>query len=165
MAYKDEYEVARLYTDGAFRAELASRFEGGYRLRFHMAPPIFARKDPRTGIPRKIALGPWTERAMRILRHFKGLRGTWLDPFGRTAERRMERALIQEYRETVESLLDGLSTETLDQAVRIVSLAETVRGYGHVKAAAVARYRAELQQMMHLYLQPSEGEIPLQKTA
>ncbi|HEY0295486.1 MAG TPA: indolepyruvate ferredoxin oxidoreductase family protein [Bordetella sp.] len=165
MAYKDEYEVARLYTDGAFRAELASQFEGEMQLRFHMAPPLFARKDPRTGVPRKIALGAWAEPALRVLRHGKGLRGTWFDPFGHTAERRMERALIREYRQTVQALLDGLAPERLDLAVRIAALAETVRGYGHIKTAAAQKYRTELQGLMQVYSRPSEEAIPLQKTA
>ena len=107
MAYKDEYEVARLYTGDAFRAQLQDQFEGEYSLRFHMAPPIFARKDPRTGVPRKMTLGPRTMTALKLLARFKRVRGTWLDPFGRTAERKMERALIAEYRQTVDQLLDG----------------------------------------------------------
>lgn len=151
MAYKDEYEVARLYTDGAFRAQLEAQFEGDYTLQFHMAPPLFARKDPRTGVPRKIALGPGTERAMRLLRRLKGLRGTWFDPFGHTAERRTERALIAEYRATVQALLDGLTPAKLPEAARIAALAETVRGYGHIKLANVAKYRDEMQQRMFAY--------------
>jgi indolepyruvate ferredoxin oxidoreductase len=166
MAYKDEYEVARLYSDGAFRAMVQDQFEGEVRLRFHMAPPLLARKDPRTGVPRKIALGAWAEPGMRALRHFKGLRGTWLDPFGHTAERRMERALIGEYRGLVDTLLDRLSPAKLDQAVRIAALAETIRGYGHVKTASVAAYRAALERAMRDYSQQAPGdEKPLQMTA
>jgi len=164
MAYKDEYEVARLYTDGTFRAQVESQFEGDYTLHFHMAPPLFAPKDPRTGIPRKITLGPRTETAMRLLRRLKGLRGTWLDPFGRSAERRMERALVGEYRATVQALLDGLSAERLDQAVRIAALAENIRGYGHIKAESVRQYRADLQQAMTLYTS-APAEIVLRHTA
>ncbi|MGN6580618.1 MAG: indolepyruvate ferredoxin oxidoreductase family protein [Bordetella sp.] len=165
MAYKDEYEVARLYSDGAFRAMVREQFEGDVQLRFHMAPPLLARRDARTGVPRKIALGAWVERGMHALRHLKGLRGTWLDPFGHTAERRMERALVGEYRRLVENLLDHLSPAKLDQAVRIAALAETIRGYGHVKMVSVTAYRAELQRAMQGYLQAPEDETPLQMTA
>ena len=165
MAYKDEYEVARLYSDGAFRAMVQDQFEGDVQLRFHMAPPLLARKDPRTGVPRKVALGAWAERGMRALRHFKGLRGTWLDPFGHTAERRMERALIGEYRRLVETLLDHLSPAKLDQAVRVAALAETIRGYGHVKTASAAAYHAALDRAMQVYLQAPGDENPLQMTA
>ena len=94
MAYKDEYEVARLYTGESFQAQLKGQFEGDYSLRFHMAPPIFARKDPRTGVPRKMTLGPRTMTALKALARLKGLRGTWFDPSA-TAERKMERSLIR----------------------------------------------------------------------
>src|SRR3546814_10754103 len=87
MAYKDEYEVARLYTDGGFQQQLREQFEGGYTLRFHMAPPLLARKDPHSGIPRKVALGPAAWPAMRVLARLKGLRGTWLDPLDRKSTR------------------------------------------------------------------------------
>ena len=105
MAYKDEYEVARLYTDGAFRDRLAAAFEGDLRLTFHLAPPVLARRDPVTGEPRKRTFGPWMWRALGLVAKLRFLRGTPFDPFGRTAERRMERRLIEEYFETVEELL------------------------------------------------------------
>ena len=163
MAYKDEYEVARLYTGDAFRAQLQDQFEGEYSLRFHMAPPIFARKDPRTGVPRKMTLGPRTMTALAAgpLR----VRGTWLDLFGRTAERKMERALIAEYRQTVDQLLDGLNADKLGQAATIAALAETVRGFGHVKAANVEKYRTELARLMQSYTAPAPRDMPLRKTA
>jgi len=165
MAYKDEYEVARLYTAPAFKAQLESQFEGDYSLRFHMAPPIFARKDPRTGVPRKMTLGPWTLGAMKVLARLKGLRGTWLDPFGHTAERRAERALVQEYRQTVEQLLAGLEHDKIGQAATIAGLAETIRGYGHVKAASLRKYREELARRMQSYMAPAPRDEPLRKTA
>ncbi len=164
MAYKDEYEVARLYSDGTFRAMVQDQFEGEVRLRFHMAPPLLARKDPRTGVPRKVALGPWAEYGMHALRRLKGLRGTWLDPFGHTAERRMERALIAEYRRLVETLLAQLSPAKLDQAVRIAALAETIRGYGHIKMASAAAYRTALERALQGYAQAC-ADAPLQMTA
>ena len=165
MAYKDEYEVARLYTAPAFQAQLDSQFEGDYSLRFHMAPPIFARKDPRTGVPRKVTLGPRTMTALKALARLKGLRGTWFDPFGRTAERRMERALIGEYRQTVQQLLAGLNRDNIGQAATIAALAETIRGYGHVKAASVEKYRTELSRLMQSYTAPAPHDMPLRKTA
>ena len=165
MAYKDEYEVARLYTGEAFQAQLKGQFEGDYSLRFHMAPPIFARKDPRTGVPRKMTLGPRTMTALKLLTRLKGLRGTWFDPFGRTAERKMERALIGEYRQTIDQLLVGLTRDKLAQAATIAGLAETIRGYGHVKASNVEKYRTELGRLMQSYTAPAPRDMPLRKTA
>ena len=165
MTYKDEYEVARLYTGDAFQAQLKGQFEGDYSLRFHMAPPIFARKDPRTGVPRKMTLGPRTMTALKLLARFKGLRGTWFDPFGHTAERKMERALVVEYRQTIDRLLAGLTGDKLAQAATIAALAETIRGFGHVKAANVSKYRTELDRLMQSYTAPAPRDIPLRKTA
>ena len=104
MAYKDEYEVARLYTEGTFAKALEEAFEGDVRLSFHMAPPLLARRDPVTGHPRKRHFGPWMLPLMRLLARAKRLRGTAFDVFGRTAERRMERRMMADY----ESLLDRL---------------------------------------------------------
>ena len=165
MAYKDEYEVARLYTGEAFQAQLKGQFEGDYNLRFHMAPPIFARKDPRTGVPRKMTLGPRTMSALKLLTRLKGLRGTWFDPFGHTAERKMERALVAEYRQTIDQLLVGLTRDNIAQAATIAGLAETIRGYGHVKAASVEKYRTQLGRLMQSYMAPAPRDMPLRKTA
>ncbi|WP_434645303.1 indolepyruvate ferredoxin oxidoreductase family protein [Achromobacter piechaudii] len=165
MAYKDEYEVARLYTGEAFQAQLKGQFEGDYSLRFHMAPPIFARKDPRTGVPRKMTLGPRTMSALKLLTRLKGLRGTWFDPFGHTAERKMERALVAEYRQTIDQLLVGLTRDNIAQAATIAGLAETIRGYGHVKAASVEKYRTQLGRLMQSYMAPAPRDMPLRKTA
>ncbi|MYM80864.1 indolepyruvate ferredoxin oxidoreductase family protein [Duganella sp. FT50W] len=132
MAYKDEYEVARLYTDGAFQQKIAGMFEGDTTLKFHLAPPIFAKTDAQGHLVKK-EYGPWMMKAFGVLAKLKGLRGTALDPFGRTAERKMERALIAEYRNTVSGLLLKLSAENLAQAVVIASIPEDIRGYGHVK--------------------------------
>ncbi|MRW90962.1 indolepyruvate ferredoxin oxidoreductase family protein [Duganella sp. FT80W] len=132
MAYKDEYEVARLYTDGAFQQKIAGMFEGEYQLKFHLAPPILAKTDAQGHLIKK-QYGPWMMKAFGVLAKFKGLRGTALDPFGRTAERKMERALIAEYRQTIASLLPKLTAENLAQAVAIASIPEDIRGYGHVK--------------------------------
>lgn len=132
MAYKDEYEVARLYTDGGFAAALGRRFRGG-RLKFHLSPPILAKRDPMSGEPRKMSFGPWMMSAFRLLAKLKVLRGTALDMFGRSEERRRERALIDEYRATIEEILVGLSPANLGLAAEIAAIPESIRGYGHVK--------------------------------
>ena len=142
MAYKDEYEVARLYTDGAFQERLAASFEGDLRLTFHLAPPVLARRDPVTGEPRKRTFGPWMWRVLGFVAKMRFLRGTPFDPFGHTAERRMERRLIDEYFATVEELVAGLRPENVALAVEIASVPEQIRGYGHVKQRNVAEAEA-----------------------
>jgi len=133
MAYKDEYEVARLHTDPAFRDKIAAMFEGDIKVKFHLAPPLMAKHD-KQGHAIKREYGPWMMSAFGVLAKFKGLRGTALDPFGYTAERRVERALIGAYRQTVAALLPKLTADNLAQAVAIASIPEEIRGYGHVKA-------------------------------
>jgi indolepyruvate ferredoxin oxidoreductase len=132
MAYKDEYEVARLHTDPAFRDKIANMFEGDYKLKFHLAPPLLAKKD-KEGRLLKQEFGPWMMKAFSVLAKLKGLRGTALDVFGYTAERKMERALIGEYRNTVTGLLGKLNAGNLATAVAIARIPEDIRGYGHVK--------------------------------
>ena len=139
MAYKDEYEVARLYADGGFRARVAAAFEGDYRLMVHLAPPLLAAKDPVTGEPLKRAYGPWMLTAMSLLARLKGLRGTALDPFGRTAERREERRLVAEYEEHLREIVERLSPATHATAVELASLPEQIRGFGPVKARHLER--------------------------
>ena len=138
MAYKDEFEVARLYSDGEFLKSIAARFEGDWSLRFYLAPPLLARKDDKGHLVKK-PYGARTLKAFRILAALRGLRGTWLDPFGRTAERRAERALIVEYCQTIERLLTDLNPGTLDCAVRVASVPEEIRGFGHVKEASMKK--------------------------
>jgi indolepyruvate ferredoxin oxidoreductase len=132
MAYKDEYEVARLYTDGAFQQKIAGMFEGDIKLKFHLAPPLMAKHDAKGNLIKQ-EFGSWMMKAFGVLAKFKGLRGGALDIFGYTAERKMERALIVSYRDTVSSLLPKLTAENLAQAVAIASIPEDIRGYGHVK--------------------------------
>ena len=151
LAYKDEYEVARLYTDGAFRKKIDAMFEGDYKLVFHLAPPLLAKPDPRTGEPAKMTFGPWVLKLFGILSKFKGLRGTALDIFGRTEERRMERALIAEYEQTVETLLAGLTRDNHALAVEIASLPEGIRGYGHIKARSAEAARKKLAELLARY--------------
>ncbi len=133
MAYKDEYEVARLYSDTAFARKVEGMFEGGYKLKFHLAPPIFNKPDPRTGEARKSEFGPWMMAAFRVLAKLKRLRGTPFDVFGASAERKAERRLIGEYEATVAELLEHLDGENRKLAVEIASVPEHIRGFGHVK--------------------------------
>jgi indolepyruvate ferredoxin oxidoreductase len=141
MAYKDEYEVARLYTQPQFLHQLESQFEGVKGLRLNLAPPLLARKD-ENGHPRKSEYGAWVLTAMRVLAQLRFLRGTRLDVFGYTAERRMERALVGEYRLEVAQYLATLSPATHNLAVSSARIAQTIRGFGHVKLKAVTSARA-----------------------
>jgi len=133
MSYKDEYEVARLYADGQFMAQVRQTFEGDIKINFNLAPPLFSRRDPVTGHLIKKEFGPWMMNAFRFLARCKALRGTPLDIFGYSAERRLERRLIRDYKKTVAALLPGLTAANYDIAVEIASLPEHIRGYGHVK--------------------------------
>ena len=142
MAYKDEYEVARLYADPAFRHNLEAQFEGDYRIEFNLAPPLFAKRDPATGRLIKQTYGPWLLPAFRVLAKLKGLRGTLFDPFGHTEERRMERRLIAEYESLVRSILASLTADNHALAIELAGAAERIRGYGHIKQQSVAQVKA-----------------------
>jgi indolepyruvate ferredoxin oxidoreductase len=136
LAYKDEYEVARLHVETEFLARLRAAYTGG-TIAFHLAPPLFARRDPVTGHPRKIRLGAWIVPAFRALARLKFLRGSRFDPFGYSPERRMERAMIDDYERLIGSrIISALSGENHALAVEIARLPLSVRGFGHVKAAA-----------------------------
>ena len=124
MAYKDEYEVARLHADPAFMQKIEGMFEGDYKVVFHLAPPMLNKPDPATGEAKKSTFGPWMMRGFRLLAKLKGLRGTAFDIFGRTEERRTERALIVEYAATVEELLGKLTPANHALAVEIASVPE-----------------------------------------
>jgi indolepyruvate ferredoxin oxidoreductase len=147
MAYKDEYEVARLYTDGRFVDQLKSQFEGDFSLKFNLAPPLFAKKDGNSHLV-KAEFGSWMWRAFKLLAKCKGLRGGAFDVFGYSEERKMERALVNEYREMIEALLGGLDAGNLANAIELASLPEQVRGFGHVKEAAVKKFRAEKARLL-----------------
>ncbi|MDB5361813.1 MAG: indolepyruvate ferredoxin oxidoreductase [Rhodospirillales bacterium] len=138
MAYKDEYEVARLYTDGTFLKQINDRFEGDFTLQFHLAPPMVADRDPTTGHLKKKAYGPWMLKAFGLLAHLKGLRGTAWDLFGRTAERRTERRLIGEYVAVLEEILSRLNQDNHQTAVELARIPARIRGFGHVKEANLA---------------------------
>jgi len=133
LAYKDEYEVARLHTSAEFLQHVERTFEGGYKLRFHLAPPLLSRPDPRTGEVRKREFGPWVLHVFRQLARLKSLRGTALDPFGRLADRRLERRLISEYEVLVTEILARLNSGNHAVAVELAALPEQVKGFGHVK--------------------------------
>ncbi|HEY9254391.1 MAG TPA: indolepyruvate ferredoxin oxidoreductase family protein [Stenotrophomonas sp.] len=134
MAYKDEYEVARLYTSGDFERQLKQQFEGDYRVRFHLAPPLLAKKDAQ-GRLLKREYGPWMFKAFGLLAKLRFLRGGVFDVFGYTAERRQERQLIADYARTVEGLLEKLDADNVGLAAQIAAIPEHIRGYGHVKEA------------------------------
>ena len=160
LAYKDEYEVARLYTDPAFMDHLNDVFEGQVRLSFHLAPPLLSRKRRSDGTVKKQEFGAWMMGVFRLLAKLKGLRGTPFDPFGYAAERRLERRLIAEYEGVVGVLLDGLDAGTHGLAVEIASLPLVMRGFGHVKAAAVEAAKAREAELLHAFHDPTP-----QKTA
>ncbi|MDE2254602.1 MAG: indolepyruvate ferredoxin oxidoreductase family protein [Betaproteobacteria bacterium] len=133
MSYKDEYEVARLHRTPEFAAQIRDQFEGDFKLHYHLAPPLLAKRDAKGHLVKR-EFGTWIGTVFGALRHFKVLRGTALDPFGYTAERRQERALIARYRDTVSELLRGLNAQNLELAVRIASVPEHIRGFGHIRA-------------------------------
>ncbi len=148
MAIKDEYEVARLYTDGGFAARLKEQFGDGAKLRVHMAPPLISRRNPDTGLPEKRAFGPWILPVMKQLARLKGLRGTRWDIFGRTVERRMERALLADYEARITRLLPTLTRANLPTAVEYAGVPDMIRGFGHVKdrnAASAAQLYTDLE--------------------
>jgi indolepyruvate ferredoxin oxidoreductase len=144
MAYKDEYEVARLYTDDAFAAQIRNAFDGdNLRFEFHLAPPILTQHDPETGLPRKMSFGPWLMPAFRVLAKLKFLRGTALDPFGRTRERQTERKLIGDYETMLGQVLERLTPENHHLAVGLAVIPEKIRGFGHVKQRHLTAAKAD----------------------
>lgn len=147
MAYKDEYEVARLHTDPAFTQKIADMFEGDYKLVHHLAPPLTAKKNDK-GELIKQPFGPWMRSAFALLAKMKGLRGTALDIFGRTEERKTERALIGEYRASIEEMLKTLNAGNRTLAVEIARIPEEIRGYGHVKERHLVAARAKWQKLL-----------------
>jgi indolepyruvate ferredoxin oxidoreductase len=141
MAYKDEYEVARLHLKADLGRRLADEFPGGVRVQYNLHPPLLR----ALGLTRKLKLGTWFDGAFRALTGLKGLRGTALDPFGRAEVRRVERALPGEYRGLIERALQGLSRETYERAVRAARLPDLIRGYEDIKLRNVDKYREEVR--------------------
>ena len=150
MATKDEYEVARLHTDPRFHERIAAQFEGDYKLNFHLAPPAISKRNSQGELVKK-AYGPWILTAFGVLAKLKGVRGTAFDVFGRTEERRTERALIAEYQACIDELLQTLSAERMAQAAEIARIPEEIRGYGRVKERHLAAARAKWAQLMQAW--------------
>ena len=143
MAYKDEYEVARLYTESDFLKRVADQFDGPYKLRFHLAPPILGDRDPQTGHLRKREFGPWMLGVFRLLAKLRRLRGTPFDLFARSAERRAERRLIGDYEAVIDEILSCLTPANHPHAVELASLPLEIRGFGHIKEANLAHAKAK----------------------
>ncbi len=157
MAYKDEYEVARLYAATDFRKRVADQFEGDYKLTFHLAPPMMNPPDPITGEAKKSVFGPWMMTAFSALSKFKGLRGTAFDIFGYSDERKMERQLIADYEKTLEELLGKVSSDNYDVAVDIASIPEFIRGYGHVKHKHFVEAKKREAELLERFRNPVAG--------
>jgi|TARA_B100000378_G_scaffold275345_1_gene271226 indolepyruvate ferredoxin oxidoreductase len=158
MAYKDEYEVARLYTDGTFEKKLRETFHGG-KINFLMAPPLIAKKDSNGHLKKK-RFGAWMKTVFSVMRRLKGLRGTPFDPFGYTEERKMERGLRDTYLERVADMSGKLTKKNHELAVAIASIPDEIRGYGHVKEASVEAARGHEEELMQNW---PEGGMPKQK--
>ncbi|MBV8133659.1 MAG: 2-oxoacid:acceptor oxidoreductase family protein, partial [Alphaproteobacteria bacterium] len=148
MAYKDEYEVARLYRNTDFLQRIADRFEGPYKLNFHLAPPLLGERDPETGHLRKRSFGPWMLSVFGVLARLRRLRGTPFDIFGRSEERRLERRLIGEYEALVDEILASLSPANHKIAVELAGLPLEIRGFGHVKEANLAHVKARQETLL-----------------
>ncbi len=159
LAIKDEFEVARLHSDPAFHEEIAQRFEGDYRLRFHLAPPLLARPDPLTGRVRKRSYGAWMLVVFKCLSRLKGWRGSVLDPFALSDERRRERQLIADYESDVELILAQLRPPTLATAIELASLPEQIRGFGHVKLAAMKQAAIRRDRLRQQLLSPVDRPL------
>jgi len=162
MAYKDEYEVARLFSDGSFERQVRREFDGDLRLQFHLAPPLLARRDAETGLPRKMAFGPWLMGAFRLLAWLKFLRGTAFDPFGYSQERKTERRLLADYEAMLAEALARLNPANHHLAVALAALPEKIRGFGHVKQRHLAAAKAEEAALLE---QLRAGAPPLLKAA
>ncbi len=157
MAYKDEYEVARLFGDGTFARQVAKQFTGDYRLEFHLAPPLLASLDPATGRPRKRRFGPWMMGLFKLLAKLKGLRGTALDPFGYSRERKLERQLIRDYEALLDEIALRLGPATHATAIELAALPQAIRGFGPVKQHALAASEARRAKLL-ARLRVAEGE-------
>jgi indolepyruvate ferredoxin oxidoreductase len=154
MAYKDEYEVARLYVESGFAEKIQSQFEGDYKLHFHLAPPLLARRNEQ-GELRKAEFGSWVFGAFKLLAKLRGLRGTALDVFGYTAERRIERQVIEDYAGLLDEVAGALRPENHALAVELASFPEDIRGYGHVKTRSLAAATEKLARLLAEFRSPT----------
>ena len=152
LAYKDEYEVARLFTESAFSNKLAAQFEGNIKLSFHLAPPWLAERDPRTGYAKKKEYGSWMMSAFKILARLKGLRGTPFDPFSRLKERQIERRLIVEFELLIDEILTSLTAKNYDIACELAKTSQSIRGFGHVKDKSITEAKAREKEIREMYL-------------
>jgi indolepyruvate ferredoxin oxidoreductase len=159
MAYKDEYEVARLYTQSGFAERIEAQFEGDYKLHFHLAPPLLAKRDPVTGELRKREYGPWIFSAFRLLARLRGLRGTALDIFGYTEERRTERQLIGDYEQLIGEIVERLSVANHALAVEIAAIPEEIRGYGHIKMRNLEAAKAKQEKLLAQLRAPEDRRV------
>ena len=158
MAYKDEYEVGRLYSDPEFKRKLNDQFEGNFKLQFNMSPPAIAPKDKVTGLPKKMQFGSWMLPAFGVLAKLRFLRGTMFDLFGRTEERRMERQLIVDYEDTIAELIKNLNNDNHTLAVQIASIPEQIRGYGYVKMEHVENAKTCEGELLEAWRGNSQSE-------
>lgn len=147
MAYKDEYEVARLYSDGRFKQQLSQQFDGDTSLTFHLAPPLLAKRDPVTGHMKKKAYGSWVLPVFGLLARLKWLRGTSLDPFARNPERQLERSIAKLYPDLIEGVIGNLSADNIQWAIEIAGVFDKIRGFGHVKDRNVLQAAARLESL------------------
>jgi indolepyruvate ferredoxin oxidoreductase len=153
MAYKDEYEVARLHTDPAFLAKLDAQFKAGYKAQYHLAPPLISKRDPLTGELQKRAFGPWIFTAFKLLAKMKFLRGSKLDIFGKTEERRHEQQMIEDYIQLLDEVAAQLTPANYAAAVLLVSVPDEIRGYGHVKEKSIAAAKVLQAQRLQAFRQ------------
>ena len=160
LAIKDEYEVARLYAETDFVKRIAAQFEGDYTLHFHLAPPTLNKPDAKTGVAKKSAYGPWMLKAFRVLAKLRKYRGTALDIFGRTAERKMERQLVADYEALVAELLGKLTPGNHATAVELASVPEHIRGYGHVKEAHLKTAKTREAALLAAFRAPTPAPKP-----
>ncbi|MDY0047178.1 MAG: indolepyruvate ferredoxin oxidoreductase family protein, partial [Thauera propionica] len=161
LAYKDEYEVARLYTETDFLKRVEEQFEGDYKLVFHLAPPTLADKDPQTGELKKKAYGPWMLKAMRTLAKFRSLRGSALDPFARSHDRRLDRELIADYERLIDEIVINLDRSNHEAAIELAAIPDQIRGYGHVRERYLASARQRQAALLDDFRQRRPVSVPV----
>jgi indolepyruvate ferredoxin oxidoreductase len=159
MAYKDEYEVARLHTDPAFLAKLDAQFKAGYKAQYHLAPPLISKRDPITGELQKRAFGPWIFTAFKVLAKMKFLRGSKLDIFGKTEERRHEQQMIEDYIHLLDEIMPQLTPANYQAAVLLISVPDEIRGYGHVKEKSIAAAKVLQAQRLAAFHQANSAVL------
>jgi len=159
MAYKDEYEVARLHSDPAFLSELDAQFPNGYTVEYNLAPPMFSKRDPETGELIKQKYGAWVLKAFRHLAKFKNLRGGKWDIFGKTEERRQERQAIEDYSKLLDEIAGKLNRDNLAIAVQLASVPDEVRGYGHIKEKNVHLAKEKEAKLLQAFRTPQPARV------